>query len=257
MRVSCIQVGIDERRPKEATVQHALSLLDRARGSDLILLPELWPSGCYSYARYAPDSELLDGPTVTALRSKARELNTHIFTGSFVERTADGLWTTALLLDPRGDILASYRKIHLFGYKCEEKTLLKAGKETTVVQAPWGPTGLAICYDLRFPELFRRMVDRGAGFFLVPAGWPKQRLAAWLLFNRARAHENLAYVCACNCAGVNDGQRYAGHSVVVSPLGEILAEGGDAEEIVSADIDADLVATMRRDFPVLNDRVPL
>lgn len=254
MRVASVQLAIAD-RPKAATLRHVLALLDQTRGSDLVLMPELWPSGFFAFDRYAADSEPVTGPLVQALRAKARDLRIHLMTGSFVERDGSDLFNTALLLDPDGEILARYRKIHLFGYKSEEKRLLRRGDDVTVVPTPWGRAGFATCYDLRFPELFRRMLDQGAEFFLVTSAWPQPREEAWVLLNRARAVENLAYVFACNCAGEVGGKRYVGRSMIVDPLGMVVADGGADEGIVTADVDTGRMAELRREFPFLADRV--
>jgi predicted amidohydrolase len=254
MRVACVQLAIVD-RPKAATLSHVLELLDQTCGIDLVLLPELWPSGFFAFDRYAADSEPLTGPLVTALQAKARELRIHLLTGSFVERDGSDLFNTALLLDPDGEILARHRKVHLFGYKSEERRLLRRGDDVTIVPTPWGRAGFATCYDLRFPEMFRRMLDRGAQFFLVTSAWPQPRGEAWVLLNRARAVENLAFVFACNCAGEVGGKRYVGRSMIVDPMGTVLAETGTNEAIVTADVDTGRVAELRREFPFLDDRV--
>ena len=254
MRVTSIQLEIKD-RPKEKTLEHVLRLLDQAPPSDLILLPEMWPCGYYSFERYQSESEPLDGPTVEVLREKAIGLKSHVLMGSIVEREGNNLFNSSLLLNPRGEIIARYRKIHLFGHQSKESRILSRGEKVVVAATPWGKAGLSTCYDLRFPELYRRMVDEGATFFLVPSAWPYSRLEAWILFNRARAHENLAYLFSCNCAGFNAGQKYAGRSVFVDPWGIVIAGGGDGECIVSAEVDLELVDSVRRDFGVLNDRV--
>ncbi len=254
MRVTAIQLEVRD-RSKAATREHVQQLLERARGSDLILLPEVWPVGYFSFSRYRSEAEHCTGPTVRFLQAQARALQATLFAGSFVERRGDRFYNTSLLIDARGSIRARYRKIHLFGYKSEERRILTAGRRLTVAPQPWGRTGLATCYDLRFPEFFRRMVDRGAEFFLVTSAWPQARLDAWRLFNRARAHENLAFVLACNCAGTDQGRRYAGHSMFVDPRGEVLAEAGDGEELLTADLDPRAVRSFRREFSALADRV--
>src|SRR5438874_710852 len=182
MRVTSIQLEIED-RPRAETLAHVLALLDEARGSDLILLPELWPCGYFSFSRYAAESEPVEGPTVQALRSRAEALGAYLFTGSFVEREGDRLFNTSLLLDARGQVVARYRKMHLFGFQSEERRLLCRGDEVVVVPTPWGRAGLSICYDLRFPELYRRMIDHGAELFLVSAAWPAARLEPWTLLN--------------------------------------------------------------------------
>jgi predicted amidohydrolase len=254
MRVASVQLAITD-RPKEATLRHVLTLLDQTRGSDLVLLPEQWSCGFYAFHRYAADSEAATGPLVTALRAKARDLRVHLLTGSFVERDGSDLFNTTFLLDPDGEILARFRKIHLIGYHSEERKLLRRGDDVTVVPTPWGRAGIAICYDLRFPELFRRMLDRGAEMFLIASAWPQPRGEAWMLLNRARAVENLAFLFSCNCAGEVGGQRYFGHSMIVDPMGAVLAYGGPDEGIVTADVDVGRVAELRREFPFLDDRV--
>ncbi|MDX1707848.1 MAG: nitrilase-related carbon-nitrogen hydrolase, partial [Desulfobacterales bacterium] len=174
--------------------------------------------------------------------------------GSIVEKDGDHLYNTSILLTPEGDLAARYRKIHLFGYRSEEAAILEAGQDVVVIDTPWGKSGLSTCYDLRFPELYRRMVDAGASFFLVASAWPLVRLEAWRLFNRCRAHENLAFLISCNCAGANQGKTYAGHSMMVDPWGQVLAEGAQDEELLHAEIDADQVDTVRQEFPALEDR---
>jgi predicted amidohydrolase len=254
MRVTSIQVESADRTATEAR-EHVLSLIERARGSDLILLPELWPCGYFAFSRYAESSEPVDGPTVQALAAKARQVGAAIFTGSFVERAAGRLFNTCLLIDSAGEVVARYRKVHLFSYQSEERRLLDRGEGVTVKDMPWGRVGFAICYDLRFPELFRQMIDLGAELFLIASAWPAARLEPWLLLNRARALENQAFVFACNGAGSSGGVRLGGHSLFVEPSGRVIAEAGDGEELLSMDIDLGLVKDVRREFPALRDRV--
>jgi len=254
MKVTCIQLDIRD-RPKAQNIEYALSMVDQAPDSDLILLPEMWPCGFFSFDRYSSDSEPLDGPTMRLFAEKARQRRCHILMGSFVERENNRLFNTAVLLNPQGDRTARYRKIHLFGYQSKEREILTSGKEVVVSATPWGASGFSTCYDLRFPELYRRMVDHGATFFLIPSAWPLARLEAWELFNRVRAHENLAFLISCNCAGANAGARYAGHSMIVDPLGRTLAEGGEDEAMITAEIDPGLVDSVRAEFPALVDRV--
>jgi predicted amidohydrolase len=254
MRVTSIQLET-KGRTKSETLSYVLGLLEKAPKSDLILLPEIWPTGYFSFSRYAQEAETIEGEVVETLRKKASQLGTHVFMGSFVEREGENLFNTSVMLGPKGEILAKYRKIHLFGYQSDERKLLKAGKDIAVISLPWGKTGFSTCYDLRFPELYRKMVDQGAEFFLVTSAWPERRLEAWTLFNRARAHENLAFLFSCNCAGVDNGATYAGHSMFINPLGQVVAEAGSAEEILSAEIDPAMVQQVRKDFTALKDRV--
>jgi len=254
MKVASIQLEMAD-RSKAENVEHALAVIDRVPPADLLLLPEIWPSGFFAFDRYEAESEALDGPTVKTFRQKARERGCHLVMGSLVERDAGGLFNTTVFIGPDGGIIARYRKIHLFGYQSEETRLLTPGRETVVVDTPWGRSGFSTCYDLRFPELFRRMVDGGAEIFLIPSAWPLVRIDAWRLFNRARAHENLAFLVSCNCAGENAGRRYGGHSMVVDPGGRVLAEGGEGGDIVTAEFDVREASRTRAEFPALADRV--
>ena len=254
MKVASIQLAMSD-RSKAENLEDALARLDQAPAADLILLPEIWPCGFFAFGRYAPDSEPLDGPIVNTFRQKARERRCHLVMGSLVERDAGRLFNTTVFIGPGGEIIARYRKIHLFGYQSDETRLLTPGTEIVVADTPWGRAGFSTCYDLRFPELFRRMVDRGAELFIIPSAWPLARIEAWRLFNRARAHENLAFLVSCNCAGENLGKRYGGHSMVVDPWGNVLAEGGEHGEVVSTEIDVREVARARAEFPALADRV--
>ena len=204
MRVTSIQFERKGQTKEEASA-HALELIDKCPKSDLLLLPEIWPTGFFSFENYVRESEPIDGPTVSSFRAKAAERGCYLLMGSFVESDGSKLFNSSLMLGPNGDIVAKYRKIHLFGYQSRERELLTAGREVVVVSTPWGKAGFSTCYDLRFPELYRKMVDQGCEFFLVVSAWPLVRLEAWTLFNRVRAHENLAYLISCNCAGTDRG----------------------------------------------------
>jgi len=241
VKITSVQPEMKD-RSKSESLAYMLDLVDRCPPSDLLLLPEIWPCGFFCFDRYRTESEPIDGPIVSAFRQKAVERKCHILMGSIVEKEGDHLFNSSLLLDSRGQIIARYRKIHLFGYQSQEKKLLTAGKEIAVAVTPWGPAGISTCYDLRFPELFRKMLDKGAIFFLVASAWPLIRLDAWRLFNQARAHENLAYLMSCNCAGSSAGNRYAGHSMIIDPLGRVVAEGNEGEDFIFADLDPKLVA---------------
>jgi predicted amidohydrolase len=115
--------------------------------------------------------------------------------------------------------------------------------------------GLACCYDLRFPELFRAMVDQGAEFFLVCSAWPYPRLESWIMLNRVRALENEAFLVSSNCVGITKGTQFVGHSLVIDPWGSIVAGSGDEETVVWADVDPGKVKQVRKVFPPLRDRV--
>ena len=254
MRVASIQMSVVE-GDKEKTVVKALENIKRAADADLVILPEIWNVGFMSFDRYASEAEDREGPTLTALRQAAREAGIFLHTGSFVEKDNNNYFNSSYLLSPEGDILANYRKIHLFGHNSRETRILKPGKKVIVADTPLGKIGMATCYDLRFPELFRRMAEKGAALFLICSAWPYPRLEHWIIFNRARALENQCFLVSANSVGPNLGTTFVGHSMMVNPWGVILASGGDEDVIIKSDIDLADVQNARDKFSAYNDRV--
>jgi predicted amidohydrolase len=255
VRTSLLQLTTEDAEPLRERVERVAGLVRSRAGDDLVVLPELWPQGGFAYRRWEAEAEPLDGPTGTAMAAAARDLGGYLHAGSLVERAADGrLYNTSLLFGPDGTLLRAYRKVHLFGFAEGEATLLGAGSEVVTAPSRYGTFGLATCYDLRFPELFRLLVDAGTELLVVPAAWPHRRGGHWRLLARARAVESQVFVLACNTAGESGGVRLAGHSVVVDPWGDVLAEAGDGEQVLTAELDPALVAKTRDRFPVLRDR---
>ncbi|WP_327375325.1 carbon-nitrogen family hydrolase [Streptomyces sp. NBC_01216] len=256
MRASLIQIAVDPDETIEARRARVAGLVREERGAaDLVVLPELWPMGAFAYEAFAAESEPLRGPTYEAMAEAARDARVWLHAGSVVEAAGGALYNTSLVLSPAGDLAAGYRKIHRFGFDKGEAVMMAAGKELVTVALPELTVGVATCYDLRFPELFRGLVDAGAQAFVVPAGWPARRRAHWTLLARARAVENQAYMLACGTAGTHAGVEQAGHSIVVDPWGEVLAEAGPGEEILRVVLDPAKVETTREEFPALKDRV--
>ncbi|MGW2820045.1 carbon-nitrogen family hydrolase [Streptomyces sp. NPDC001443] len=257
MRASLIQVAVDEGESTASRRARVASLVrDRAGAADLVMLPELWTTGAFAYERFADEAEPLDGPTHEAMAKAASEAGVWLHAGSIPERDPDGsLYNTSLLFSPSGELAAAYRKIHRFGFDKGEAVLMGAGTELRTARLAGTTAGLATCYDLRFPELFRGLVDAGAEVLLLPAGWPERRRAHWTLLAQARAVENQAFVLACGTAGTHAGVPQAGHSIVVDPWGEVLAQAGPEEEVLSVEFDPAKVAAVREQFPALKDRV--
>ncbi len=253
-RAMSLQIDAGDGETKEQRIERVDRLLSRLAGAELIVLPEIWATGYFNFDRYHEESEPLWGPTVEMVASHAKRLGAYILAGSFVERASDGFYNTSVLISPQGEAVATYRKIHLFGYGSEEPKVLKRGSEVSVVETSLGHLGLATCYDLRFPELFRLMVDRGAEVFLIASAWPYPRVEHWIELNRVRAFENQCYLISANCVGTSRGKQYAGHSYIVDPWGTVLAGSGDFETVISAEIDLDFLHRARSTFPVLRDR---
>ncbi|WP_236241633.1 carbon-nitrogen family hydrolase [Streptomyces sp. CC228A] len=256
MRASLLQIAVKPDESVAARRARAADLVREQRGADLVVLPELWPVGAFAYESFAAEAEPLRGPTYEAMAQAARDAGLWLHAGSIVERAPGGaLYNTSLVFGPDGGLAGSYRKIHRFGFDQGEAVLMAAGQDMVTVPHPLLPFGVATCYDLRFPELFRGLVDAGARAFVVSAGWPERRRAHWTLLARARAVENQAYVLACGTAGTHAGVEQAGHSIVVDPWGEVLAEAGPGEETLTAELDPGKVAATREQFPALKDRV--
>jgi predicted amidohydrolase len=264
VRASLLQIGVDEGESVDSRRRRVASLVREQAGADLVVLPELWTTGAFAYESFTAEAEPLDGPTHEAMAEAAADAGVWLHAGSIPERAAPDsgsaagegpLYNTSLVFSPSGELAATYRKIHRFGFDKGEAVLMGAGEELVTVRLPDTTLGVATCYDLRFPELFRGLVDAGAEIFVVPAGWPERRRAHWTLLARARAVENQAYVLACGTAGTHAGVPQAGHSIVVDPWGEVLAEAGSGEEVLTVELDPAKVATTREQFPALKDRL--
>ncbi|CAM5259461.1 Hydrolase OS=Streptomyces glaucescens OX=1907 GN=SGLAU_17615 PE=3 SV=1 [Streptomyces glaucescens] len=256
MRASLIQIAADEGESVETRRRRVASLVREQAGADLVVLPELWTTGAFAYEEFGREAEPLDGPTHEAMAKAASDTGVWLHAGSIPERAPDGtLYNTSLVFSPSGELAAAYRKIHRFGFDKGEAVLMGAGRDAVTVRLPGTTLGLATCYDLRFPELFRALVDAGAETLVVPAGWPERRRSHWTLLAQARAVENQAFVLACGTAGTHAGVPQAGHSIVVDPWGEVLAEAGPGEQVLTVDLDPGRVAVTRDQFPALKDRV--
>ncbi|NOX60714.1 MAG: carbon-nitrogen family hydrolase [Chloroflexi bacterium] len=224
------------------------------RGSDLVVFPELWTTG-YDLPRAAELADPApDGRTPSALKGWAMAYNLWI-TGSFLLREANGVTNAAFFFGPDGQLLGPYAKIHRFGLMAEDQWL-EAGDRPGLFDLPWGRTGLAICYDLRFPELFRGYALAGARLIVLPSEWPHPRLAHWRTLIRARAIENQCFLAAVNRVGSDRDNTFCGHSALIDPWGETLVEAGETEILLTATIDLAQADEVRQRIPVLADRRP-
>ncbi len=253
MKVASIQLSVVE-GDKDATLKKAGDAIEKCGDADLVILPEIWNVGFMSFDRYQDEAEDINGPTPTLMRTLAQKQGIYLHSGSFVEADNGQYYNTSLLISPEGEILAKYRKIHLFGYNSKETQILSPGETIVVVDSPFGKIGMATCFDLRFPELFRAMVDKGAQYFLVCSAWPYPRIEPWIMLNRVRALENQAYLISANSAGMNCGSQFVGHSMIIDPWGTILAGAGDEERIIKSTIEPEKVAQAREVFPGLAGR---
>jgi len=269
MRIAVIQLGYDDQEPVADRVARAAEIVRNQAGHDLVVLPELWAPGGFSYQRWEERAEPVDGPVASLMSAAARDAGVMLHAGSIVERpphSASGpegknLWNTSLVFAPDGSLAATYRKIHRFGFGQGEPLLMEAGDVLSLVDVPdSSPSGgaaraaLSTCYDLRFPELYRAQLDVGATFFVIPAAWPAARVQHWTLLAQARAIENQSVVVACNTAGTHAGVEMGGHSQVVLPTGDVVALAGTQEQVLRVEVDLNVVGDYRASFPVLRDR---
>jgi predicted amidohydrolase len=222
-----------------------------AQGAKLAVLPEMWSSG-YDY-RQLPALATRTPEILTRLQALSSELGL-IIVGSLAESDGDKVCNTAWVID-QGAIVGKYRKLHLFSTMGEDR-FLHAGEHYLVVDSSVGRLGIAICYDLRFPELFRRMALDGAEIICLPAEWPKPRQEHWRTLLRARAIENQVFVVATNCCGVQGKLDFFGMSLLLSARGEVLAEAGEVDKCIVADLDFAEMEEYRQQIPCFRDRRP-
>ena len=255
VRIALIQLDCSTTESVHARVTRGLELIEAtAPKADLIILPELWHVGAFDVDAARLHAQPIDGPLVTSMSALAAEHEVWLHGGSFCELAEDGQhYNTSVLFAPDGELVASYRKIHLFGFDGGETVLMSGGDELVVVDTPLGPTGLATCYDMRFPEMFRALTDGGATAILLTSGWPTPRIEHWDVLTRARAIENQTWFIACNEVGTQGDYVLGGHSVVVDPQGAVVAHGGSAAEVLYVDIDPGAANAWREKFPVLFD----
>ncbi len=250
--VSVAQMSVKDGDPRKnwATMQELTQEAAR-RGSEMVVFPELWDNG-YMLDKAKEFASPLAGGLFAQVAALSRSLNITIF-GSMLEKRGVGVYNTCAVFTPRGGTMGAYRKIHLFE-PMNENQFLVSGEAPLSVDLPWGTTAVAICYDLRFPELFRRYAIDRAKLCVIPAEWPTARIQHWRALLQARAIENQFFVIGCNRVGEYNGTAYGGHSMIVDPWGEIAIEGGESESILTVKIDTDYVDQVRAKMPVMNDR---
>jgi predicted amidohydrolase len=246
-------VALGKPQENQQTAQD-LAARAAAQGADLMMLPELWATG-YDLDRAGEYAAPLDGGDF-ALMAGLAQANQLYVAGTALEANPGGKpFNTAALFGPDGRRVGAYRKVHLWA-PLGEVEHLSPGEAMPAFDLPWGRVAMAICYDLRFPELWRRLADTGAQLVLIPAEWPTRRVEHWRLLLRARAVENQLFVAGCNRAGADADGEFGGHSAVVDPWARVLADAGSEPELLVTTVEMGEVARARRLFPFLADRRP-
>ncbi len=238
---------------KEANLNKTAELVSTAskKGADFVCLPEYLsigniPERCSKFAEPVP------GYVTDRLGVIAKENGIYIV-ASIPEIADDKIYNTAILIDPCGEILAKYRKIHLF---MEEQDYISHGGEYAVVDTEFGKVGLMICYDVIFPEIARSLALQGVDIVFMPANWPTPFLSQWRLATSARALDNQIWLVATNRIGADDKFPYPGRSRVVNPYGEPVVECGDKEEVLVAVVDGKVTEGFKNTVNFLKDRYP-
>ncbi len=257
MKVSVIQMNMRSLESK-ANFDRAEALVRRAvgeNGPDVVVLPETWNTG------FMPAGDLAAAcdENAKAVRARfsplARELNVNIVAGSVSNLRNGKIYNTACVFDRAGACISEYDKTHPFTPMGEHE-VYTPGDHLVTFTLDGVRCGLLICYEVRFPELWRTLALRGAQVMFLPAQWTAARQYHWETLTAARAIENQLFVVSCNACGERDGTLYGGFSRIIDPLGAVLAQGGGEEEIVTADLDLSSIAPLRARVPVFHDRRP-
>ncbi len=258
LTVSIAQIAVVKSKPEE-NLRKAEGFIAEAkrRSSDLICFPEMWTTG---FDRTG-SAEFLARQEKTVERVAAMARNYRIWiNGSMLAADDNGkAANTSILFDPEGRKAGIYRKTHLFSLMHEEEHVT-AGNSLCLADTPWGPVGLSVCYDIRFPELFRTYALKGATIILSPMAFPNPRIEHWKILVRARAIENQLFMIGADCVGSEDfgtdgTVTYSGDYVIIDACGETVAEASETkEELLSATIDIDKVSEIRNKIAVLKDR---
>ncbi|WP_042162333.1 carbon-nitrogen family hydrolase [Paenibacillus gorillae] len=257
LRIALLQMHIEVGQPEANFAKLSRMLEEAVAGPgkpDVIVFPEMWNTG-YALTEINELADPEGERTKAYISAFSLKHGVYVVAGSIAEQKADGVYNTIFAFDREGREIGDYSKIHLFRLMEEEK-YLAAGDKLGQLQIEGHQAGMMICYDIRFPELSRKLALEGAKLLFVPAEWPHPRLHHWRTLLTARAIENQMYVIACNRTGTSGETSFFGHSMVLDPWGETIVEGGEEEAILYADIDLSLVDSVRAKIPVFEDRRP-
>lgn len=256
-----LQMNIHHCRPEDNFLR-ARQLFAQAMGRtprpDVVVLPELWSIGFSTevFQRIDKLAEPENGPSLTLLRQLAREHQVWVAGGSIATRHRDGITrNTSFLIDRQGNLVGDYSKIHLFSLQ-DEQCAFQGGTKAQVYDTEFGRTAMMICYDIRFCELPRIYAIKQAQLLITTANFPNPRVNHWRSLLIARAIENQMYVVACNRVGSTPECSYPGHSLIIDPWGNVVAEAGEEEEILCGSIELSNVQTVRSQIQVFQDRQP-
>jgi len=253
LKITLIQMNVSDGDVKSNISSGIIKAKKVAPHTDLIVLPELWTTGYDIKAIREYSEVLVSGWTIKTFEYIANEYDVHILS-SIPLKDGGKLYDSAILIGPKG-IIGVYRKIHLFRPYGEDK-IFSRGESIGIFSTKLAKLGIAICYDLRFPELFRLMAMDGAEIILIPASWGAPRALQWRTLLRTRAVENEVFVVGVNRFGKSEitGEEYLGDSGVYDPFGHELVHSEGSEEVITVDINLDLIKKARDTLPLWRDR---
>jgi len=254
-----MEVGLD----KAQNIKKAVKFMEKAgEKADLVVLPEMFncPYQTDQFPLYAERAN--DSATLKAVSQASRDQEVYLVAGSIPERDQDHIYNTSFIFNPAGEVIGRHRKLHLFDINVpgqiqfKESDTLTPGDQVTVVDTDFGKLGVAICYDLRFPELSRLMTLQGADLLVFPGAFNLTTGPAhWEILSRVRALDNQVYLATCSPARDEEASYVAyGHSMVADPWGEVVVQAGTGEEIVHAPIESSRVEKIRQELPLLKNR---
>ena len=254
-----MKVGLDKAQNIKKVVKFIKIAGEKA---DLVVLPEMFncPYQTDQFPLYAEVAH--DSPTLDAVSQAARDQEVYLVAGSIPERDQDHIYNTSFIYNPAGEVIGRHRKLHLFDIdlpgqiQFKESDTLTPGDQVTVVDTDFGKLGVAICYDLRFPELARLMTLQGAQLLVYPGAFNLTTGPAhWEILSRVRALDNQVYLATCSPARDDEASYVAyGHSLVADPWGEVIVQAGNGEEIVHAQLESSRVENTRQELPLLKNR---
>lgn len=249
--ISCLQFNISYGNPSENFKKASRLIEAESRRSDIVILPELWTTG-YDLKRLDEIGDDEGEQTKKWLQQTAKANDVHIVCGSVAVKKKSGVYNTMYIADKHGQLVKEYSKAHLFQLM-DEHLYLSSGSADGSFELEGVKAAGFICYDIRFPEWIRKHTSKGAGIIFVSAEWPLARLDHWRALLAARAIENQCFVAACNRSGKDPANEFAGHSMIIDPLGHVLSEAGREDTVIRAEIDLDDIAKTRGHIPVFED----
>ncbi len=256
LRVACIQMDIEFGQPEKnrLEVEKQMEKLFQEREVDVVVLPELWTTG-YDLTRLDEIADDNGEDTHAFIADLALKYQTNIVAGSIAKKSESGITNTLYSFNRKGECVGEYSKVHLFQLM-DEHHYLASGESTGSFELEGVSSAGLICYDIRFPEWVRTHTTAGAEILYVVAEWPLPRLAHWRALLISRAIENQCYVVACNRAGKDPNNIFAGHSIIIDPWGDIVAEAEEDAGVLIGELDLSKVKEVRKQIPIFQDRRP-